>query len=410
MKLATLLALYFAQGLPFGFQATALPVLLRERGVSLATIGFAGVLAAPWLAKALWAPLVDRYGSARFGRRKSWIVPTLVLLTLTALAAAELGDDPTRLAVLVLLMNLFAATMDIAVDALATSWLRDEQLGPGNALQVVGYKLGMLTGGGLLVWASARVGWSGQFRLMAALLFVVLLLALRLPEPALEPAREGARPEAPSFAVIGQRLRAALRQPATAALITLVVTYKTGESMADAMWKPMLVDRGFSAASVGLWNGTFGMLFSLLGSSAAGIAVRRVSLSRALFVAALLRGLGVAGEWWVSLTPSAGATAVIVVTCVEHLVSGSITTVMFALMMRHTDRAIGGTHFTLLASLEVWGKLPLSLLSGVLATALGYAGLFGVGAGLCAGFALLAGLLAPRLADARAAPVSGRPS
>ena len=42
--LLVLFPLYFAQGLPYGFQATALPVYLREQGVSLSKIGFAGLL------------------------------------------------------------------------------------------------------------------------------------------------------------------------------------------------------------------------------------------------------------------------------------------------------------------------------------------------------------------------------
>ncbi|HNN93617.1 MAG TPA: MFS transporter, partial [Pseudomonadota bacterium] len=71
-----------AQGLPFGFQKE-LSSFLRETGVSLDKIGFTRALSAPWMAKALWAPLVDRFGSERFGRRKSWIVPMLILLGLT---------------------------------------------------------------------------------------------------------------------------------------------------------------------------------------------------------------------------------------------------------------------------------------------------------------------------------------
>src|SRR5262245_28080071 len=135
--------------------------------MSLQAIGFASLLSAPWLAKALWAPLVDRYGSARFGRRKSWIVPMQAAMALSALAAAR-TDQPQVLYALIFLMNLFAATQDIAVDALAVSWLDPEELGPGNALQVIGYKLGMLTGGGLLLvirgqvlgWHGVDVGWS----------------------------------------------------------------------------------------------------------------------------------------------------------------------------------------------------------------------------------------------------------
>jgi MFS transporter, PAT family, beta-lactamase induction signal transducer AmpG len=383
-KLSPLLALYFAQGLPFGFQATAFPLLLRERGVSLESIGLASLLSVPWLAKALWAPLVDRYGSTRFGRRKSWIVPMQAALCLCALLAAQ-TSEPTALAALLLLMNLCAATQDIAVDGLAVSWLDPKQLGPANALQVVGYKLGMLTGGGLLVWVSAKIGWSGLFYALAALMALVMLGSLALREPA--QTRGGSQPVA--FRALLVKLRQALAQPASAALIVVVLSYKSGESLADAMWKPMLLDRGFSSAQIGLWAGTFGLLASLLGSAGSGLWLRHTPLVRVLFVSALLRAASVAGEWWISAlaTPSPGA--VIAITCFEHLAGGAITTVMFALMMRHTDRHIGATHYTLLASLEVWGKLPLSALSGVLAARLGYQALFGISSALCVLFVLL---------------------
>src|SRR5215208_5583105 len=85
--LALLSVLYFAQGLPFGVQAIALPVYLRAAGVSLTSIGLSGLLSAPWLLKPMWAPLVDRYGSERFGRRRSWIAPMQALLALSALGA-----------------------------------------------------------------------------------------------------------------------------------------------------------------------------------------------------------------------------------------------------------------------------------------------------------------------------------
>jgi len=46
-QLAWLASLYAVQGLPYGFQASALAVQLRERGVSLEAIGLSGALAAP---------------------------------------------------------------------------------------------------------------------------------------------------------------------------------------------------------------------------------------------------------------------------------------------------------------------------------------------------------------------------
>ena len=79
-KLAFLGLLYVAQGMPFGFQAMALPLYLREAGMSLTTIGFASLLALPWMLKALWAPLVERVGR----RRPVIIAMKLALLALCA--------------------------------------------------------------------------------------------------------------------------------------------------------------------------------------------------------------------------------------------------------------------------------------------------------------------------------------
>ena len=41
-RLGLLTALYFVQGMPFGFQAIALPVYLRSQGVSIVALGFVG--------------------------------------------------------------------------------------------------------------------------------------------------------------------------------------------------------------------------------------------------------------------------------------------------------------------------------------------------------------------------------
>lgn len=388
-RLFTLLALYFAQGLPFGFQVTALPLLLRERGVSLEAIGFAGVLAAPWMAKALWAPWVDRYGHIGFGRRKSWIVPMQLGLIVCALIASR-NEGFELLLVLVFVMNAFAATMDIAVDGLAVSWIRPSQLGIANAFQVVGYKLGMLTGGGLLIWAGARIGHRGMFEAMAALLLLVLFVALSIRED--KPTDAGSTSSNASLVSMREiwlLLRAALSERSTLPLLSVIVTYKLGESLADGMWKPMLFDKGFDKGDIGLWNGTYGMIASFAGSLLAGVWTRRRPLPVALIGIAVFRAAGIGAEWWISAV-DASALDVIVVSCIEHFLGGALTTVVFALMMRHTCREIGGTHFTLLASIEVLGKSLPGALSGVVAASAGYAGLFATATVLSIGFAVLA--------------------
>jgi PAT family beta-lactamase induction signal transducer AmpG len=179
--LATLSLLYIGQGLPFGFQATALPVQLREAGLSLEGIGMLGMLALPWALKPLWAPWVDAIDLLGLGRRRSWLLAMQAMQVVTCLLAATL-DPATETAALlatVLAMNLWAATQDIATDGLAVDLLGDGDLGWGNSAQVIGYKVGMMTGGGLLVWLAGHAGWNALFDGMAALQALCMVAAWR---------------------------------------------------------------------------------------------------------------------------------------------------------------------------------------------------------------------------------------
>ncbi|WP_437735180.1 MFS transporter [Sorangium sp. So ce1335] len=387
-NIAALAALYFAQGIPFGFQATALPVFLRASGVSLAGVGFAGALALPWVAKALWAPLVDRFGWERIGRRRSWILPLGALLALTCAAAAFV--PPSRhlgaLLALVFLMNLLAATQDIAVDGLAIDLLGRGELGLANAAQVVGYKAGMLVAGGLLVWASAWIGWRGQFGAMAALVLLSTLASLALREP---PAGEIEARDRRSLREVLATVLAALRAPGALWVVAFLGTYKLGESIVDVMFKPFLVDAGFPPHRIGLWVGTYGLVASIAGSLAGGLLAHRLPLLAAVGVSSALRSFAMAGEWYLAAAGTPTAGAVIAVTVAEHLFGGAVTTTVFAFMMSRVRRSVGATHYTLLASVEVLGKSPAVWASGVLAERLGYAALFALCTGISFAFLVL---------------------
>ena len=402
-KLAILSTLYFVQGLPYGFQLIALPVYLRSEGVSLTGIGLASALSLPWMFKVVWGPAVDRFGSERFGHRRSWILPLQVSLLTSCIAAAF--TPPSRgllvLVSMVFLMNLFASTMDVAVDGLAVDLLRTEELGYGNIAQVVGYKLGILCGGGLLVWASGWIGWDGLFLSMAGLIALAILITAMFREP---PPREPR--EQRSLREIVGALGQALRVPGTGFLLLFIGTYKLGETMADTMFKPFLYDAGYAPQQIGLWLGTWGMALSLSGSFLGGVLASRIGILRAVTITASLRAVAVGGEWWLSLVEPT-APRVMGVIAAEQFFGGAVTTAIFAFMMSRVDRRIAATHYTLLASVEVFGKQIASWISGFIADMTSYSTLFGLATILATAFLLL---LIPVYRSDRAKGPSPRPS
>ena len=94
--------------------------------------------------------------------------------------------------------------MDIATDGLALDILNAEELGAGNVAQTVGFKLGMLFGGGFLMAIVDYLGLepSSSFALMAACVLVALLITLSFDETA-EGACEAAQEEEEEEAPVG---------------------------------------------------------------------------------------------------------------------------------------------------------------------------------------------------------------
>src|SRR4029078_4471315 len=179
-KISLLIALYFAQGLPFGFFTIALPAMLRQSGQSLKTISLVSVLLTlPWLLNFLWAPFVDHRGT-----RRGWLLTLQLSSLAVALAITHLHFDGiyVLLFAAAFTFNLIAATQDIANDAVAVRMLDARELGLANGIQVGAYRVGMMFGGGLVIKVFELSGWSLAFGCMAALLATNILPALLMRE------------------------------------------------------------------------------------------------------------------------------------------------------------------------------------------------------------------------------------
>ena len=124
-------------------------------------------------------------------------------------------------------VNSFAATQDVPVDGLAVDLLGPHELGAGNAVQVVGYKVGMIVGGSLLVSQLPTLGWRGMMFAMASLCLAVTATVLFVREPP-RPAGDGADARL-GWRELFTRLKALVTRPGAGWLLVFVATYKLGE-------------------------------------------------------------------------------------------------------------------------------------------------------------------------------------
>src|SRR5688572_33330109 len=119
-KISLLIALYLAQGLPYGFFTLALPVFLREAGYSLVAISALSWLSLPWALKFLWAPYLDRLGTRR---ALLLTLQTASIAGAIVLTRVDLDSGYVALLVAAFAFNLIAASQDVVTDGLAVRML-----------------------------------------------------------------------------------------------------------------------------------------------------------------------------------------------------------------------------------------------------------------------------------------------
>ena len=146
MRYAAGSSMYFAQGIPYGLMNIAIPAWLASQGVSAGDIAsFLAVIILPWAFKLLSGPLMDRYQFLPMGRRRPWVLGAQFGMTL-AFFGLLLVDNPAEQVGLLmtfgLLINVFAATQDVAVDGMAIDVTPVNEQGRLNGFMVFGKAIG----------------------------------------------------------------------------------------------------------------------------------------------------------------------------------------------------------------------------------------------------------------------------
>lgn len=186
-RLAAFGGLYLSEGIPQGFSGVALTLEFKRRGMDAAAIGvFAGTILLPWSWKFLVGPFVDNLRLRRFGARKQWIVAAqigmLVTLCMALMRMPQFGDDGVvglgLFTGLLIAHNVFAATQDVAIDALACSVLKPDERGLANGIMFGSAQAGQAIGGSGVIALKGLVGGFGPASLLVPMLLFGILIAV----------------------------------------------------------------------------------------------------------------------------------------------------------------------------------------------------------------------------------------
>ena len=217
-RLASFFCLYITEGIPLGFAATAIATQMRRQGVEPAQVSsFVGMLYLPWAWKWLIAPFVDIFYSDRLGKRRLWIVCCQIGMAATLLAGMpiDFASQLMLFTAVVILHNIFGATQDVAIDALACSTLTEGERGLANGMMFSGAYIGNAIGGSGVLFLTPYVGFNNTFYLVVgAIVLILVFVTLQIREPIEH--RQPSRPQRDKLTAIADAFAQYFRELFTA--------------------------------------------------------------------------------------------------------------------------------------------------------------------------------------------------
>jgi PAT family beta-lactamase induction signal transducer AmpG len=380
--------LYFAEGLPYVLVNTVSVILYKKMGVDNASIAFwTSWLYLPWVIKMFWGPLVDVRSTKR-----AWILATQAAMACCMLALAWSLTTAwffyLSLAAFVT-AAFISATYDIATDGFYMLALTEKEQAFFVGLRSGFYRLAMIFGSGLLVYAAGQYeaatgdiprSWvlvlgaaGGMFALLVAYHFLLL------PHPAADaPRGAGESTEQASFREI---IAAYFTQERIGVLIAFILCYRLGEAMLLKLVSPFLLDPraagglGLTTSQVGFVYGTVGILALVSGGVLGGWLISRFGLRRCVWP--LVAAMHLPDLFFVYMAwqqPSLGLVYPLV--ALEQFGYGMGFTVFTVYLMYSAEGKYKTSHYAISTGIMALGMMLPGFLSGWLQQQVGYTTFF----------------------------------
>ncbi len=377
--------LYLTESLPYVVIITVSVIMYKNLGISNADIGlYTSFLYLPWVIKPIWSPILEL-----FGNKKKWFLSMQLILSLVFLGIGLTTSTDLFFTITLAFfwMGAFAsATNDIASDGLYLIALKPEQQSFFVGVRSTFYRVGMITGQGLIVmlagyleekFESPTQAWSYTMIGVAGLMLILTgVNYLATPKVVEEQVK---KENQPSF---GKVFSTFFTKKNIGLSLGFVLLYRLGESQLVKMASPFFLDTreagglGLSTTEVGFIYGTLGVIALFAGGILGGIAISRDGLGRWMMPMAFAinaPNIGYVLLSWQQPESIAFASTVVVI---EQLGYGFGFAAFMVFLIYLAEGLYKTAHYALATGFMAMGMMLPGMLSGYMQQWLGYPGFF----------------------------------
>ena len=365
-------------GMPFSILYTSLLLMLRETGFDLSTATGIAFALMPYSLKFLWAPLVDGFRVpffSKFGRRKSWMIFTIILniATLLSLDYVSSFNNFQYIFILAVVYCIIAATYDIAYDAWRIERVSPEEIALSGAIAIFGYRMGaLLTSAGVLFIVYYTEDWHLTMQIIAGIFALGALFAVTVPDHGgggIKKRKFGLRDN------VIDPFKNFFTRPLAMHILLAIILYKAGEAMVSFVTMPFYLELGFTKIQVGTVMKLYGMIASIVGAIAGGVVCMRLGYIRGLMICGVLQMVcNLMFIWMHAQGPV--LSALLVTVSIDNFSGGMGSAALVGYLGYLCDKQYTATQYALLSSATTLINHSLVAYSGTIVENFGWDNFF----------------------------------
>jgi MFS transporter, PAT family, beta-lactamase induction signal transducer AmpG len=372
-RMAAVLFLSFASGLPFNLTGFTLQAWLASEGLDIKTIGIFTLVGLPYVFKFLWAPLLDRYLPPILGRRRGWILifQACLVVAIGIMGLSSPTQAPYLLGAAALLVVFLSASQDIVIDAYRVDTIPATERALAAAAAAFGYRMAAMLAGAVLVVIAAHSSWRIAFFFVACIMAATMLSTLWAPEPTIR-----ARPPQTLADAVWHPLVDLMSQKGAWGFIILVLLYKAGDAFALSLYSTFMIKGvGFSLDELSIFGKVNMTVSTIIGVGFGGWIYLRWGMFRSLLVFGVGQALTNLFYMWLALA-GRKVWLLALATTLDTMVGGMGQAAFVAFLVSLCSSSFSGTQYALLSALAVVPRVTTGAIAAQVVSAVGWANFF----------------------------------
>ncbi|GAB4222724.1 MAG: MFS transporter [Francisella sp.] len=375
-KMLTMLILGYASGFPLMLTASSLFIWYKDNGIETKDIGFLTIISIPYTFKYLWAPFLDKIKIPILGRRKGWIFITQLLLVILIILMSRLSpaNYPFIIAFIGFLICFTSATQDIAINAYQTEILLERERALGNSIAVMGYRVGMLVTGSLVLIIVDKLNnnWNSALLMLIPFFIICPIYTLFIKDSQYQET-----PKSFKDAFVQPFVEFFQRQGSYTAIIiiTIIISYKLSDAIAFSLNSIFFIDIGFSKTTIAVSYKTLSLFASLAGLVAGGVVAKKIGIYKSFASFSFL--MAFANLTYVLLAITGKNYYLMLASVIVEYFCGAMgTAILVALIMSLVNVKFSATQFAILTSIDSLSRVFVGPLAGYIQFHFKWEGLF----------------------------------